>query len=342
MLWEKLDRVIGEATINDAPMRDHFNSQAASVKRHLEMVFHRFLENPDELKILLNDRLRKEAGFEAGEALEPWDPFLVEMSEELPPTHVPSKSGLVDIQPYILPHISRFGSDKESHARAGGINGWNAHQGFYIYRNRRMLVAGDWMGMYRQEEHTKLARIKVEFPNSQDFEWNLDVKKSRVIIPTHLKNDFSKIAATARGRAERIYRARGTNAIHNPNQPFVALWTQSEKRGKNFWSIDPKHPLVTDIHESLPLGYQRRFKNRLRLIGAWIPVKDTWIAQAENPDSVADPLEYDTRKQRHDMAKDLMKVYLSQGFSRADAIEAICNGIFPGFPDIKGLLEEII
>ena len=40
--------------------------------------------------------------------------------------------------------------------------GWNAQQGFYIYRNRRMIVAGGYLNFdLKAEEHYKLARIKL-------------------------------------------------------------------------------------------------------------------------------------------------------------------------------------
>ena len=62
----------------------------------------------------------------------------------------------------------------EKHRIAGGPSGWNAHQGFYVYRNRRLLLPGDWLGLgFQKEEHYKLARIQVDLPNSFDHEWDM-------------------------------------------------------------------------------------------------------------------------------------------------------------------------
>ena len=65
---------------------------------------------------------------------------------------------------------------------ASGVHGWNAHQGFYVYRNERMLVAGDWLGLgFQKEEHYKLARLQIDLPNSMDAEWQLDARQFQFV-----------------------------------------------------------------------------------------------------------------------------------------------------------------
>lgn len=48
--------------------------------------------------------------------------------------------------------------------RLAGPEGWTAQQGFYIYRNERLLVAGSWLGLgtgrsWTKDEAHRLARI---------------------------------------------------------------------------------------------------------------------------------------------------------------------------------------
>ena len=50
----------------------------------------------------------------------------------------------ISVVPYVLPHISKVSPEK--HEKAAGPKGWNFHQGFYVYRNERLLVPGDWLG----------------------------------------------------------------------------------------------------------------------------------------------------------------------------------------------------
>ena len=163
VLWECLDRLVGEATTDNQKALNDFLENVEMVEKHLAMVFHRFLEKPKRLNIWLNER-----------AVEPWNPFMsdAKATQILPLEILTLNREIVQVQPYILPHHSKIDSD--SYNKAAGINGWNAQQGFYIYRNERLLVAGDWLGLgHHKDEHCKLARIQIDLPNSMDSEWNI-------------------------------------------------------------------------------------------------------------------------------------------------------------------------
>ena len=79
-----------------------------------------------------------------------------------------------------------------------------------MYRNRRLLLPGDWLGLeFQKEEHYKLARILVDLPNSSDEEWDIDVRKSRARPPLRFRDDLLRIARATRRRAVEVYRHRG-------------------------------------------------------------------------------------------------------------------------------------
>lgn len=66
VLWEALDRIVGDAGKDDPKVHDHFLRLAEELEQHLAMVFHRYLAGPGRrLRIHLNER-----------PVEPWDPFL--------------------------------------------------------------------------------------------------------------------------------------------------------------------------------------------------------------------------------------------------------------------------
>ena len=93
---------------------------------------------------------------------------------------------VTSVDPYVLPHHSKL--TPQEFAEAAGPQGWLAQQGFYVYRNRRLLVAGDWLGLgVKKEEHYKLARIKIDLPNTLDDLWELDIKKSAARVPVSLR-----------------------------------------------------------------------------------------------------------------------------------------------------------
>jgi hypothetical protein len=111
---------------------------------------HRFIEN-GKIKIYFQERL-----------IEAWNPFLLsEVATQAFPEEL-INNGKVSIKGFVLPHKSKL-SD-ENFKKAEGPKGWNEQQGFYVYRNERLLLAGDWLGLYRKEEHYKLARIQIDLP----------------------------------------------------------------------------------------------------------------------------------------------------------------------------------
>src|SRR5262249_13388983 len=146
---------------------DHFLWQIEKVREHLAMVFHRFLVKArDGLSLFIN-----------GEPVQPWDPFLEDhkatqavgtYSETLGEHPDP-----VRVKGFVLPHRDRFASAEE-HRAAGGPGGWNAQQGFYLFRGNRLIIAGDWLDLgWQKEEHFKLARLSLDIPNSMDHEWHI-------------------------------------------------------------------------------------------------------------------------------------------------------------------------
>ena len=203
--------------------------------------------------------------------ISPWDPFLVDEEATQPLDFDPIwyQGERINVQPYVLPHHSRI--DAETHRQASGPRGWNAHQGFYVYRNERLLLPGDWLGLpFHKEEHYKLARIQVDIPNSMDEAWNIDVKKAVARPPGALRPDLVRIASATRSEAARIYRHRGKQGARAVPGAFAMVWQQASTREKVHYSINREHPLVKEIRaESGSL--KRSIDALLRLIEETVP-----------------------------------------------------------------------
>src|SRR5262249_24029384 len=57
-------------------------------------------------------------------------------------------------------------------------------EGFYFYRNDRLIQAGGWNGMRDPAEpHLSLARVACDLPVTLDNVVSLDVQKSSVVLP---------------------------------------------------------------------------------------------------------------------------------------------------------------
>jgi len=227
---EDLDRPV---FLNVANEDEHLGRTLEQVRQHLSMVFHRFLE--DDVVIRLGPT-----------PLRAWDPFLRPKSMKLDTERIPFRDQKIEVTPFILPHHSKL-TDDEHHV-AAGPNGWNAHQGFYIYRCHRLIVPGTWLNLQlRKEEHLKLARIRVDLPNSLDAEWHLNVMKSHVAAPASLRDDFRRIAADARRQAEAVYRLRGERQIPSDPTPQRYVWKRETIRTGVRYRIDRTHPILQSL-----------------------------------------------------------------------------------------------
>ena len=108
-----------------------------------------------------------------------------------PLTDSNGKEHIIQITPYKLPFVTEM-SEAELHL-IGGAEKMSKMQGFYIYRGKRLLLAGDWLGLFRKEEHYKLARIRIDLPNTQDDLWQIDIKKSTARPPIAYINQLKRI-----------------------------------------------------------------------------------------------------------------------------------------------------
>ena len=323
VLWQRLDRVVPSGTKGDnKKAQARFLQQLEDVKKHLAMVFHRFLEQ-GTLKIWFNEN-----------AVEPWSPFLVshEATQRLPEEKFGDKGCQVFVRPNVLPHVSKL--SKHAHEAGSGPEGWNAQQGFYIYRNRRMLVAGDWLGLgFQKEEHYKLARIGVDLPNLLDEDWDIDIKKSRARPPDQLRPDLRRIAEATRRRAAEVYRHRG-KIVARGSETIVFMWVRQVKSGKFYYTINREHPLVREILSDA--GPSRKAARALlRLLEETVPVPAILIDGFEKPEQHAEPFESASPDDVREVAIAIIEVLRKQGLNRAQAkARLISMEPFPNYPEI--------
>lgn len=310
VLLESLDRLTKGTKVDSKQDQDKFLEDAETVKEHLSMVFHRYLERVNALKIFINQRQVK-----------PWDPFLVtepatqNLTEEA--HHI--LDGKLLVKPYVLPHVSKI--SQEVHHRASGPKGWNAQQGFYVYRNSRLLVAGDWLGLgFQKEEHYKLARILLDIPNSMDEHWEIDVKKSRAYPPVILRRELKRLAELTRQRAADVYRHRGKIIAREHAGNFSYTWHRKVNHGKISYQINREHPYIKSLLERQDIG--KDIISLLKLIEETVPIPTIMVDTAENPGKQAQPFEQAAEGDVKRLATEIYTVLKQQ--STADkAIETI-------------------
>ena len=328
VIWEKLDRLTADtATENDAD-EDAFLRRAEQVGEHFAAVFHRLMSGRNAVAFSLN-----------GQPITPWDPFLADeaATQRLPVEKLRFQGHTIEVEPFVLPHLSKL--DAESHRSAAGLRGWNAHQGFYIYRNCRLLVPGDWLGIkgWRQEEHYKLARIRVDLPNALDHEWEIDVTKSRARPPEKLRRELVRIGERTRSVAKRIYSHRGAKLVPAEGQERVFLWEQTAKHNQVFYRVNRDHPLVKQVRAAC--ADVPKFSALLRLIEETIPVPLITITDREKPDQTVGPFEAANESEILEVMRQVFASLRASGLSRKDSLLRLAH--FEPFPRFPQLLQTI-
>ncbi len=275
VLWEMMDRVVTAGyTSND------FHDLIDNVEPHLAMVYHRLLQGPRaKLKLLLN-----------GRAVVPWDPFMTGHPAKpwtSPITNHPTDYGTVAVQCHVLPHRDKL-TAAEFDDNAGPA-GWTAQQGFYVYRNERLLLAGGWLGLgnsraWNREEAHRLARIRLDIPNTADAAWKIDVRKSTARLPVSLRPWLTLLAENTRERARRVFAYRGTPAPAQGNMPIEQAWRVEHVKAGMRYRIEETHASVAAVLASAgPL--QPLIKSMLRVIEETVPVQRIWLDTAENKET---------------------------------------------------------
>lgn len=210
VIWEKLDRVLPAEGRPTGWDRRRLLNLVESTAFHLSMVFHRFLEGTKRRR-----RVRMTVN---GRPLKPWNPFAPgeKHSRAMGGQEYEIGGGVVRLQGHVLPVRDQFSSPAAFESLSGPRK-WNRQQGFYIFRNDRLIQSGGWCGLRAPDEHTKLARISLDFPSSLDPLFNVNIAKMRVSLPGDLRPLAERAVLDIVKAAQSAYRGE-LRVVHPPGR----------------------------------------------------------------------------------------------------------------------------
>ncbi len=139
-------------------------------------------------------------------------------------------------------------------------------EGVYIYRNERLIFFGGWNGLRKRSAKLKLARLKIDFENSNDNFFMLNVDKSKVSIPFSAKRavvDYvDKLEALA---TKQLYNRKvdGNNFNKISKTDLIIRGNNSKGRCLEF---NKDFPLLKDLDETLNVDQKSKLKTILRMI----------------------------------------------------------------------------
>lgn len=275
VLWQKLDRFArAEHNLTSA-----FDTHSNRIASHISLVYHRYLEGITKgnvLRIFINDR-----------RIESSDPYLREnaATQKLATDRFEVDGSAVTVSPYILPHLSKL-SQRERRAVIEE-NGGRNHQGFYVYRNQRLIVHSTWFRLTRGDELSKLARVQVDIPNTLDHLWMLDVRKSSAYPPAQVRDNLRRTVDRIVGQSKAVFRHRG-RPVNNGGVQNV--WNRLETRNGTRYQINREHALLRTLRARLDFESGRHFDQILRLVEDTYPLYPSYndVATSTIDDSVID------------------------------------------------------
>lgn len=229
---------------------------------HLALVFHRFLDKGLEIKV--NNR-----------RIEPRDPFLTHnMSTQLKREQNFTIDGsIITVKPFILPHISKL--TDEDIRMVGGKDALRSEQGFYIYRNKRLIIWGTWFRLERKEELSKLARVMVDIPNSLDYMWSIDIKKSTANLPDIIKKNLYNCVYESILTSETVHTYRGRKV--NSSEDIDFIWERIKTREGYQYKINRNIPILRLLKKSLSNGQYNNVEELISLIEQAFPSSSVYL-----------------------------------------------------------------
>lgn len=235
VMWESLDRMMNYDPPDGMKARKGFVKLTRDLEQHVSMIFHRFLSGElgeeKKISIFINDV-----------PVAPWDPFVrgeksVKVEEKTIAVAGSYSVFRVHYTAYILPSKDKF-SSTAAFNRASGPKGWNLQQGFYVYRENRMIQSGGWCRMRVVDEHTKLARIALDIGTDADFPLALNIMKNSITLPQNMKSDLEPMVAKVVKLARNAYRPEKST-------PPPDSKTQSEQRSGSSQTLHDLHRETT-------------------------------------------------------------------------------------------------
>ncbi len=253
VIWNRFDRIQSEAGEH---FESTFRSTIADMKKHIEYVFHRYY---DEISIFINEK-----------RIEKRDPFLMSSlkAQHGRVTSIPVDGcdRTIDVVPHTLPYANSL--TPEEKALLGNPKSIYDEQGFYLYRNKRLIYWGNWMHMGYKSELNKLARVQIDIPSNLDEMWMLDVKKSSAKIPDVFKDQIRSAINDSTVKSTRVVRYRGENEAKSE----CPVWNRIKDRdGFVRYEINRENPLIKFLDENIGNEEKKVLANLLSQVEFYIP-----------------------------------------------------------------------
>jgi hypothetical protein len=270
VIWEDCDRLSENGSINET----EFNALVTYSRDQLALIFHKYLAGEVRRK-----RLTMKLN---GQPIEPYDPFYSKHDATLggQPEYLRVNGKNVTIRAFILPHFSKLKAAETD--RLAGEEGFLKNQGFYVYRNHRLIISGTWFRLAKFGELSQLVRISVDIPNSLDDIWKITLDKSDAQLPALLRNRLRQIVEGLKKQAFKVHRSKGGRISKGST---VSVWERYARGGEISYHINREHPLIAALLKNDDQSKEVA-SAALKMIEQGFPVEAFSSDSTERPDDI--------------------------------------------------------
>ncbi len=269
IIWEKLTCIQRGSHAMD-PDKE-LTAHLSTLGEYLALHFHRFMDGKNKVSFYLNRN-----------KILPINPFMSKSDgyQEGPSEKLRCKGGHIRIQTHVLPHFNKM--NKDAMKRLGGANGITQNQGLYIYRERRLINAGGWLGLVKNSQLGALARVQVDVPSSIDNEWSTDVKKSSLQLPPRVKKELRKFLSDPIKRSRRIHTYRG--AVDRANEFWKVC--EDENEGTITYQIDASNINLIAFLKKCEASVSTEVIQYLKELSMRLPINHIYEKMSESPSDI--------------------------------------------------------
>ena len=316
VLWRHFDRLKKSSQSLERAL-----IEAADVTiNHLSLVYHRYLDSG--LKIYVNNR-----------QLNRIDPFLKSNKKTTKKREVDIgiHGETIKVVPYILPHKTYL--KNEDYKKIGGKENLYSGQGFYIYRNKRLIIWGTWFRLQVKSELGKLARVQVDIPNTLDDIWNIDIKKNTASLPYSIKNQLVSAVKESVGTSVTKNEFRGRR---NKKTDVSYVWNRIKNRDSFSYEINRNLPQIKMLENRIDETSLKIVESLLKQIEENLPIDSLYV---DNANDVLSKEKQESEK----LLEDIKEIYYCMGENRKEILrvylitEPYCN-----YQEVRDYIQELI
>lgn len=270
VIWREFDLL---AKAGGKSLYEVLDDLKETLAQYLGLIFHRYLSS--RFAIYINHGRVS--------ALDPFlesNPKTTDSFKEQTYEIMDSRGGeqLIRVKPYILPYGNSL--TRRDERLLGPTRELKANQGFYIYRNKRLIVWGKWFGMKPRGELYKNARIRVDIPNTLDDIWGINIMKGKAVLPNSIKRRLSQVVEETIGSAvnQQTYRGRKSNP-----QNLDYIWNRIEERSGTYtYQVNRESPVYKMVRDRLCETDAACLEMLIAEIETNLPVQQIYIDKANN------------------------------------------------------------